>query len=453
MKKLLFSPVGGNDPISNFRDGSLLHICRFYRPDVIYLYMSKEIFVYHEQDDRYRLAIGKLAEELDWCPAVEIVPDSFSEVHEYDYYYKKFSDCLNEITNQNSEGLNTKSTQLYVNVSSGTPAMKTALQVLSMLSAYRTIPLQVATPIKGMNPTVENRSRYEFEEQWDCNEDNEKSAENRCKEVRSENLLTLMKIDLIKSFIRKYDYVAAFEVAQTIRPQIEPEALILLEAQKKRLKLDLSGADKLLKHSNRYRLPQISGDHKNIFEYLLWLKVKLEKEEYADFLRGLSPAITEIFTKILEHNGNLEDYYTFDKRKKRYVLSGEKIECKKKVSEAFHERYGEGIISEKDLSSDNLVVIIMSLHPEKDVRKKIEGIRNFEYKLRNKAAHEIVSATEDWMKQTIGGGKSGKAISQGIWDDLKYLLSKSGAKIDEKYWQSYEEANRLIDDSLSKIIG
>ena len=29
MKKILFSPIGGTDPISNFRDGAMLHIVEY----------------------------------------------------------------------------------------------------------------------------------------------------------------------------------------------------------------------------------------------------------------------------------------------------------------------------------------------------------------------------------------------------------------------------------------
>ena len=43
MKKILFSPIGGTDPIANERDGSLLHMCRIYRPDKVFLFLSKEI--------------------------------------------------------------------------------------------------------------------------------------------------------------------------------------------------------------------------------------------------------------------------------------------------------------------------------------------------------------------------------------------------------------------------
>ena len=49
MKKILFSPIGGTDPISNFRDGAMLHICRIYKPDIVYLYLSKEMCEFQEK--------------------------------------------------------------------------------------------------------------------------------------------------------------------------------------------------------------------------------------------------------------------------------------------------------------------------------------------------------------------------------------------------------------------
>ena len=61
MKKILFSPIGGTDPISNFRDGAMLHICRIYKPDIVYLYLSKEMCEFQEKDDRYRYCLEQLA--------------------------------------------------------------------------------------------------------------------------------------------------------------------------------------------------------------------------------------------------------------------------------------------------------------------------------------------------------------------------------------------------------
>lgn len=60
---ILFTPVGGTDPISlnNYHDGSILHICRFYKPDKVILYMSKEMLDFQEKDDRYRYCLDRLA--------------------------------------------------------------------------------------------------------------------------------------------------------------------------------------------------------------------------------------------------------------------------------------------------------------------------------------------------------------------------------------------------------
>lgn len=47
MAKILFSPIGGSDPIRNFRDGSMLHICRYYLPDKVILYLTGEMYQHH----------------------------------------------------------------------------------------------------------------------------------------------------------------------------------------------------------------------------------------------------------------------------------------------------------------------------------------------------------------------------------------------------------------------
>lgn len=61
-KKILFSPVGGTDPISenNYRDGSMLHICRHYKPDKVILYLSKEMAEKHHKYNPYGYCIEKL---------------------------------------------------------------------------------------------------------------------------------------------------------------------------------------------------------------------------------------------------------------------------------------------------------------------------------------------------------------------------------------------------------
>ena len=42
--KVLFSPIGNSDPWSNDRDGAMLHIVRYYQPDIVVLFFTESIW-------------------------------------------------------------------------------------------------------------------------------------------------------------------------------------------------------------------------------------------------------------------------------------------------------------------------------------------------------------------------------------------------------------------------
>ena len=42
-ERVLFTCVGTSDPVREMRDGSMLHIMRHYRPEKVYIFLSKEI--------------------------------------------------------------------------------------------------------------------------------------------------------------------------------------------------------------------------------------------------------------------------------------------------------------------------------------------------------------------------------------------------------------------------
>ena len=92
-QKILFTPVGGTDPISatNCFDGAILHICRHYQPDKVIMYMSKEMLVNQEKDDRYRYCLNKLCELQNRKMECEIIERrELTNVHEFDFYYEDF---------------------------------------------------------------------------------------------------------------------------------------------------------------------------------------------------------------------------------------------------------------------------------------------------------------------------------------------------------------------------
>ena len=74
--KILFSPVGMTDPVSEefdkstreiiaYHEGALLQILRNERPEQIYLYLSKEAIELEQQDHRYLEGIRLLEADLE----------------------------------------------------------------------------------------------------------------------------------------------------------------------------------------------------------------------------------------------------------------------------------------------------------------------------------------------------------------------------------------------------
>ena len=62
--KVLFTPVGGSDPIKRMLDGPMLHCCRMYKPDVVYIYFTKKMLEYERRDERYTWALEQLGKKL-----------------------------------------------------------------------------------------------------------------------------------------------------------------------------------------------------------------------------------------------------------------------------------------------------------------------------------------------------------------------------------------------------
>ncbi len=172
--RILFSPIGSTDPVSNCHDGGMLHICRVYKPDKVYLYLSGEMCFYEDLDRRYTKSVELLSDELGkQIETVTIRDEKMKEVQIFDSFIDKFEGYIDHIIEQD------KPDEMYVNISSGTPAMKSSLQMISILwgNVYA---VQVVTPAKKSNDKHEDKEDYDLEIQWECNDDRKPDYDNRC---------------------------------------------------------------------------------------------------------------------------------------------------------------------------------------------------------------------------------------------------------------------------------
>ena len=431
--RVLFSPIGNTDPIKYFRDGSMIHVCRHYKPDIVYLYLSYEMIQHQKKDNRYSVVLECLGELLGHRFEVRLIErEELREAQQYDYFYKDFHMELEKIISGMSE-----SDELILNMASGTPAMKSALLMLATLNEYRYIPIQVHSPKRSSNEEYDNREGEDWKEIWEANEDNDADAENRCEEVKSLNLIYLLKVDSIKKFVDKLDYTAALMVADEIRGYLSEDAYTLLRIAKARTMLDRQSIQKLnVKKFSIY--PVKETYNQRLFEYALILKTKVDKEEYADFVRGITPLVLRILEALLEKKTKYRiNDLTQDAERNKGALKWDmnKIEAAG-IKSLLDSGYGEfkGVI----VYSTHIAKILEAKCDEEELVRRIKEITDVEQKIRNVAAHEIQAVTEEWIIS-----KAGKSAKE-IMNNIKYLMKQAKIYNSENDWNSYDEMNKQI---------
>lgn len=436
-KKILFSPVGGTDPISlnNCRDGSLLHICRVYKPDIVYMYMSAEIITNHEHDNRYIYCLDKLCNLLGHNMEYRIIEKrNLKNVQDYDYYYTDFRNTIKGVIDDMDE-----SDTLILNVSSGTPAMKSGLIVLATLGEFNCKIVQVVTPERAMGE--HSHMGYDVETLWELDEDNVEDFENRCIEVHCPTLSIIKSEELIKSQILSYDYSAAYSIAKTLPQEYTNDYIDFIKFAEARMQLDFSTADPLDRGNEASFFPVRSSNEKKYFEYALSLDIKLKRKEYVDFVRGITPIIVDLLELILKHTFRLDinTYCMTDKNKMRRW-----DRCKldgTPVLEAIKKEFPN--FDYKMISSVHLVAIIKNMFDDADVSGLAAEMRSVEENVRNIAAHDIVSITEEVIVKRTG------FTPQMIMDKIHRAFAYSGIKVKKEYWNSYNDMNAEI---LKRIV-
>lgn len=443
-KKFLFSPIGGNDPISskNERDGSMLHICRIYKPDVVYLYLSQEMYERHKKDNRYGYCIEKLGNLLNHHFEVKyIIRKDLVEVQNHDIYYSEYEKIFKEIRDEMGEN-----DELFINIASGTPAMKSCLLLLAVL--YRNMrPIQVTTPVKSINESNGKDEDYDPEYYWEINRDNEKDMTNRCREIHCPNMNNVLKKDIILKHLKVYDYNAAVLLAEEIRDDISDEFYDMLKLAVARIQLDLSTVTSISKKYNVDVLPVKSSDQSAIFEYSLALQIKLFKKEYGDFVRAISPLITDLFEMILKYQCKIDIRKYCVKRKGVYFIIRTELDKTSEGNELIKildEEFSFGGFRDCPIAASNLKPILLSYIDDLKIKKDIEYMRDVEENVRNMAAHEIVSITEEKLQKLLGNNTTFNQIFKAI----KSLVVYAGIKITSDDWNSYDKMNEKLESLI-----
>lgn len=445
---VLFSPIGMTDPISGGHDGSMLHIARTYRPERVYLYLSKETGELDAEDDRYAGALARLGEKLGHkFDVVKIFRPNLTAVHLFDEFYDDFENLLKQVKEENPGAA------VLLNVSSGTPAMKSSLNTIAALTKGAVYtPVQVETPRKSHNERKEDVKEYDLELQWAFDKDNDDSPKNRCIYPEYYNLMLKVKKEIIRSHVDAYDYGAARSLADGCGLGVSDTAKAYLRAACARVQLDARSMTEHLAQAradSRVLLlftPVRDGRLRSVAEYLLWLDMKLKRAEFCDFIRGISP----VFLDLLEAAADKACGESIDAFCRRFgegkrILSIDRMSGNplgERILGILEEAFkGYGGYHNSDLSPAQLVPVIEAMSNDESLKKRVKDLRNAEQNCRHMAAHEIVSVTEEWIKERCG------LTPSDILAELNGIAEYIGVKRSE-ITGSYEKMNELIKESL-----
>ena len=441
--KILFSPVGMTDPVSldipkdkgTYHEGALLQICRHYKPDLVYIYMSKESLELEKEDHRYLHGLELLKNDTGLTFEVKTIErPELVDVHIFDYFLDEYKNLLKEIRDEHPDD------EIFVNVSSGTPAMKSALQILAAATDLNVKPLQVSTANKSAN----NPRKCDIETEWKTNLDTSPESPSRVEESSNKNLLFEFNKKLLISLIYNYDYHAARLLADRMQVFLSVEFRELLNAVVLRYDLKTEDAKKLFDkcgHSNLMKNKDVAS------EYFMLLDLKVRKREYLDFLRALTPLVLEVFydmtkkelkTDLTKYTDHPRNKYNWNNGKLRNSVLDGKFDQKSQYHNNPRPMKG-GTYPINYVLSWHISNLAENLSNDGKLVRRTIKIREFEEKVRNLAAHTMTSFTKDEIKT-----KTGWSPEDAVKELHDYIMTYTSIPVDKDTLTVYDEINKKL---------
>jgi hypothetical protein len=289
-----------------------------------------------------------------------------------------------------------------VNVTSGTQGWQQALVALGSFGRLNLKLLQVITPRKDINERQdrEKPSEYDPAGMWELNEllreEEPESRESRIIEVTTPNFTERLLRENVITLLKDYEYEAAYELASQ-SSDITFNVKQMIRAASDRLNL-VGGlpAKVFARTAVAYRPDDLLG------EYLSVMQVRFEQCHWADFVRMLTPALTQFCKDVLRRNGVPEQaYLCYDKRAEMYKFDWYAIDQDKHLSYVFDTGGRNRPFAPTNLFMVKAATIACA---DESINDKIMSLRRVEEKCRHKLAHEL-RASDRATLERLGGLK------------------------------------------------
>ena len=402
MPDILFTCAGTTDPVRGGHDGGILHVVRHYRPEKVYLFLSKEMVGYETKDHRFERTFRHASEK--WCYPLEWHEEQtyLEDVADLDAVSEPLYGFFRRAVEENP------GCRILINLSSGTPQMKIILSQLALSLQASVLGVQVLNPKKQSGDSKRtNDPDYDVEFELELNEDDEPGAPNRCLEPKLLAVQRDRQCAQIRSLLARRDYGALAAMDKELPPQLAKLARHLAA----RSELQMTEAAKLARSltlpfklypaldatDERYRL---------LSEYYLLLRNMQQTQRYTEFVLRLNPFLTQLLLRLIEQNLPCPLSSILETRGKHTYLSPEGMERHvPEIKRAFERAFERKMANRRknlriDWTKDfSLYLGIPLLHALGGLTPALLDVLDACEKLndsqRNAAAHQLHAVTEE----------------------------------------------------------
>lgn len=201
----LISCIGDTDPIRNRHDGALLHLARIFRPKKILLIYSERALL---KENNILLALNSIE---GYSPVIKKDERliSNSEVFIFDKMYEILNNVVLKYSRDDED--------LILNLSSGTPQMKSALFTINRLNDINVRAYQVITPSHSSNEGIRHDNNLDINYLISTNLDNRKDFEKRILEDKAEKFQKTLIKRTMKDLLDNFDYESLYDLSMRHR--------------------------------------------------------------------------------------------------------------------------------------------------------------------------------------------------------------------------------------------
>lgn len=445
MKSVLYSCIGTTDPVRGMRDGGLMHIMRFYRPDVVYLFLSGEMIRRDREDNRIEKMISFIRENWGgYAPRVVRFETDIEDPSDMDALTPPMDSLLQQAIGENPN------TQILLNLSSGTPQMQILLAQMALDPRYPTRGIQVKNPEKQSGTTERtNTKTYPVDEALGLNEDEEPDAPNRCCEPKMMAVRREAVRNQLAGLISQRNYAAIANMGALLPAPIPKLArhldyrsrFLLKEARE--AAQGLSGMGLLAEPGN---LPYPTYE---MVEYFGVLKHLVYLQRYTDFVLRLNPFLIRLQLLMLEEKLRplgvpVETLIATQDGHKRVLPEGIRNAFPEML--AFLESTFQCALQERDVSIRVLNLMLEHLGTDAVTLRLLADCEKLNNLLRNMAAHSLFSVTNQDIRRVCG--RDAEAILRDLEMALLEALNRYDPRELKKRLTVYERCDKRIRECL-----